>query len=962
MGHRRPHMEAASAAALALLLGAAVPAIGADKAVPSAHGGKPTAPQRFLVRGLDPALRSSRRGVVRVRIGLASDPVGQAAAGRVLRSALRGRVSTRDQRLLRRDPVARGRVAQRQELVRQAALTRLRRPARVAAASQRPLRLAIESAGGRVVESDPITNTVVAVVPRSILRTLAARVDVRAIEPAPSLRARAATGVGLSTGAIGAPSWWSAGFAGGTGPNDTSPVDLAISGDEIQQDHPAFHGVTFQTPPGGGGSGIDHGTAVASIAASRGAVGCTKCVPEDAERKGVAPGLDTVLDASLGYGNSYVWALGITQTLSTAGDQLAGATDPAEVISDSHGTQATTDDDMGLQVGDIIVSSLGTTLAYPAGNSGPGRSVEAQCIAYNSLCMGAYRHLGTEDPADDVMADFSSRGPSPAGRKKPDLVAIGITSYADRRWRDPGKGLWSASMDGTSWAAPQAAGAAALLAGSGISDPAMQKAILVNSARLGRSAPDQAMGTQTGWQPDWGWGALNLTAALSERTNGVASSVPGGSARFYRATSVGEADRATLVWHRRGTAACLTGQCIPHAMTLTNLDLQQLDPSTGAVQAQSISAIDNVEQVRSPGAAATAIYKVKATSTVDGLPAEPFALSAARPLTPLGTPQPSVTVDVAAGLQRPQETAIVTATVRNPSPDLTAEGASITLQLPAGVELASGAATRSLGTLATSSPTQTFSWTVRGTADGLKTITASAQASRYGETFTGTATDSYTVDATAPTPTIAAPQGTTAARALSVSWGATDAHSTVAHYDTEASVDGGAWSPWITTTTVGHAIYVATVDHRYRFRVRATDSLGNTSGWVESADVAIADPPADDRDRPTDPGGDGTTGTAPSKAAPRLTLSTIKRTRTRVAVAGRVDVSATGGVTVTYTTKAGRRTYRSRLFTGFKNGRFKLTLALPAKARSQKRGTLEIKYRGDHNFAAQSIRRTVVTR
>ncbi|MEA2444727.1 MAG: hypothetical protein QOJ12_2019, partial [Thermoleophilales bacterium] len=175
-------------------------------------------------------------------------------------------------------------------------------------------------------------------------------------------------------------------------------------------------------------------------------------------------------------------------------------------------------------------------------------------------------------------------------------------------------------------------------------------------------------------------------------------------------------------------------------MTLTNLDLQQLDPATGAVQAQSNSTIDNVEQVRSPAPAATAIYKVKATSTVDALPAEPFALGSARPLTPLGTPQPEVTLDVAAGVQRAQETATVTATVRNPSAELTAENASLTLELPAGVELVSGAQTRSLGTLPTSSPTQTFAWTVVGSTDGVKAITASAQASRYGETFTGTAT------------------------------------------------------------------------------------------------------------------------------------------------------------------------------------------------------------------------------
>ena len=136
-------------------------------------------------------------------------------------------------------------------------------------------------------------------------------------------------------------------------------------------------------------------------------------------------------------------------------------------------------------------------------------------------------------------------------------------------------------------------------------------------------------------------------------------------------------------------------------MTLTNLDLQQLDPATGAVQAQSNSAIDNVEQVRSPGAAADAIYKVKATSTVDGLAGR--AVRARRPLgrsrrSPLRSP--AVTVDVDAATQRASDTATVTATVRNPSADLTAENASVTLQLPAGVELLSGAQTRNLGTLA----------------------------------------------------------------------------------------------------------------------------------------------------------------------------------------------------------------------------------------------------------------------
>ncbi len=234
---------------------------------------------------------------------------------------------------------------------------------------------------------------------------------------------------------------------------------------------------------------------------------------------------------------------------------------------------------------------------------------------------------------------------------------------------------------------------------------------------------------------------MNLDQALAERTNGVATTVAGGGVRFFRATGVGATDRATLVWQRRAVG-CYQPGCFPRAMTLTNLDLQQLDPATGAAVAQSNSTIDNVEQVRSPGAAATALYKVKAATAVDGLAAEPFAVTGRRPLTALANPQPAVTLDVAAGTQRAGEPATVTATVRNPSADLTAEGTTLDLELPAGVELVDGAPTRSLGTLGTSSAPQTFTWTVKGTTDGLKNVIATAQASRYGETFTGTAADS----------------------------------------------------------------------------------------------------------------------------------------------------------------------------------------------------------------------------
>ena len=915
-----------------------------------------------MLRGVDPSLRSSRAPRVRVRIALRTSPVNRTLATAPYRAQLRGTLKARDQRLLRRDPASGPLIARRNEAARARALRRLSGRVRSAAVLQRPAWLAIERAGGRVLESDPVSNALVAELPHGVITAIARRRDVYSVEAAPVHR-RLATGLGLSSAAVGAPSFWTAGFTGGTGPNDASSIDVSIISDKMQHDHPAFAGIAFQTPSNAT-SASDHGTAVGSIAVSRGASGCGECVPADAEMKGVAPGVDSVLDASPQYGNGILWSLGVTQSLNTDGDVLPGAADPAEVINNSGGTLATADDSSSLQNLDYFVSTFGFAYALPAGNTGPAQSMHSGCIAYNSLCMGAYRHMGTESPVDDVMADFSSRGPSPGGRKKPDLVAIGVTMYAERRWADAAKPLWSGSMDGTSWAAPQAAGAAALLAGSGISDPALQKAILINSSRLGRATPSDPMGTQSGWQPDWAWGALDLDRALTERTHGVASSVPGGSARFYRATGVSAADRATVVWHRRANLTCEPLTCPPIPMTLTNLDLQQLDPATGAVQAQSNSAIDNVEQIRSPGAAATAIYKVKATSSVDGLAAEPFAVTAARPLTPLATPQPAVTLDIAAGTQRTGETATVTATVRNPSADLTAEEASVTLQLPAGVEIVSGAQTRSLGTLATSSPTQTFTWAVKGTSDGIKALTAQAQASRYGETFTSSATDSFTVDATPPAPTIAAPQGTTASRSLAVTWGASDSFSSIASYDVEVAVDGGAWSPWITGTTLTRATYTGAVGHRYRFRVRATDSLGNGSEWLESSEATVADPPTTGNPETdlgggnpggADPGG----GTIATKAKLKVTLRSVKRTRAGVLVQGKVDAKATGGVTVTYTTKVGRKIYRARRYVRVAKGRFKVSLRLPAKARRAKRGTVQIKYRGDSSFAPLTITRGV---
>lgn len=534
-------------------------------------------------------------------------------------------------------------------------------------------------------------------------------------------------------------------------------------------------------------------------------------------------------------------------------------------MSNSHGSIADADDSGALQRVDKLISAYGVLIAYPSGNEGPGRTVNASCIAYDTLCMGGFTPRGTVDPADDVIEDFSSRGPTPGGRKKPDLVAVATSEFANQHWIRDGR-LWSGGS-GTSLAAPQGAAAAALLAGSGIAAPIAQKAILINSARQGRATPTSAMGTQTGWQPDWGWGALDLDSALKERTHFYMREVAGGDAHFYRATAQAAGDRATLVWNRRAVG-CIAPGCNTTALTLSNLELEQLDPQTGAVEARSASAIDNVEQVRSPGGGEV-IYKVKAASTVDGLPGEPYALAARRQVTPLVTPRPTARVTLPTTAARPGDTVQVMAEIKNPSPDLSADGAHAAIALPPGVELAPGsnAPTQHLGSLGPNASV-VVAWTVKATGDATNRISVNTGATRYGETFTSSGSASF-VSASVP-----------------------------------ADVPSGE-------------------------------------------PVVIVPPPIAPEPTALPP-----TTPATTRSSPALRVRSVKRSGSRVVIAGTISPYASRRLTFDIRGSAGKRHVRQRL-QGFPvAGRFKLSVRLPRRLT----GTLTVRYDGDDALAAGTSR------
>jgi len=761
---------------------------------------------------------------------------------------LSGRLSPEQLAALRHAP--RGRAARsvfvQKQGERSRVLDELQPTASAAQRSLRPVAQAVGREGGSIVEVDILSMSVTALVPRGGLEALQASPAIGTVVRSPALKP---LGLDTSTATVGAPSFWQAGFLGGTGSTDRVPANLAILGDKVDETHPAFAARPdlFERPDRTSADGDLHGTAVASLAVSQGTSSCPDnytCLSDDISPSyiGASYGVHKLLDATMpgGY-DARAWSLGIDQTDPLSGADLAGAHNQANVFSGSFGSyDVGSEDSHELQGTDVLPSQYGTAYALSAGNDGPAQSLSSPCIAYDTICAAGVDPRFTSDPSDDKIADFSSRGPTPAGRKKPDLAAVAVTTAANSFWRSEHH-IWRFET-GTSYAAPQAAAAATLLAGSGITDPLAQKAILIDSARSGRVTPSAPMGTQTTWQSDWGWGELDLADALNERTNFYTDTVPGGGVRFY-AAAVQPGDRATLVWNRRVTSCLIAGCITPKASALTNLDLEVLDAASGARGALSASDKDNVEQVRAP-AAGSVIYKVRASSAVDGLDAEPYAIAARRQVTPLANPQPTVASAISSRTARRGGPVELTATIANPSPDLTAESATASLHLPSGATLARGsaAASQALGTVAKAGQpgsTRVVHWKVQGTSDGLKRLAVTASATRYGETFASNASSDLRVDGTAPRVAVSARRLSAHSTTIRVAWRGRDAGVGLRAFDVQATSDGRHYRRLRPRGRKPELRYRARRGHVYRFRVRASDRLGNRSRYAYSRRVTV---------------------------------------------------------------------------------------------------------------------------
>ena len=290
-----------------------------------------------------------------------------------------------------------------------------------------------------------------------------------------------------------------------------------------------------------------HGTHVAGIVAGNAS---TKEVDDNGAfwGLGVAPGahlvVERIFDGAGGFRAPPTYAKLMQDAVRSGayvgsnswGDDVAGQYDLSAAEFDGFVRDADPD----------IPGEQAYVLEFSAGNAGPGpQTIDSPAVAKNVIATGATDNNRFEFPlygdGQEVMADFSSRGPCEDGRIKPDITAPGTWISSLRSVYANDDNAWGPISDyymyqgGTSQAGPHASGACAVVVqwyrathGGATPSPALVKAMLINSADdMGTATiPDNGglFGGDAGADPgtivvgdtapapnnDEGWGRINL--------------------------------------------------------------------------------------------------------------------------------------------------------------------------------------------------------------------------------------------------------------------------------------------------------------------------------------------------------------------------------------------------------------------------------------------------------------------
>ena len=338
--------------------------------------------------------------------------------------------------------------------------------------------------------------------------------------------------------------------------------------------------------------------------------------------------------------------------------------------------------------------------------------------------------------------------------------------------------------------------------------PPLYKALLLNSAEdRGTAGGDTA----------YGWGYIDLQAAYQQRANVREGNVTAGPVHyvFYRG-SAAAGDKATLVWNRHST---YNGASYPlvYSATANDLDLLSYNEAGGSLISSSTRTVDNVEQVSAPGAVASMVYKVNVPGSLSGVTREHYAI--VLPSGAVGAAAPSLTAAVSGPPAMEMGAPFtITANVTDVG-GLAAQAVSVTLTLPPGLVLVSGANPQTVGRI-TAGGMRAATWQVSGVTLGPKTVTATATSVSYEETFSATSApySVVIVDSVPPTSSVDTLPATTTSSSFSVTATAYDLGG-VASVELFYRHNGGSYlsygtdnlAPWAwmfdTTSTFGDGFY-----------------------------------------------------------------------------------------------------------------------------------------------------------
>ncbi len=584
-----------------------------------------------------------------------------------------------------------------------------------------------------------------------------------------------------------------------------------------------------------------HGTGTAGIVAST-----------HATYKGMAFGLDKIINGaghnsmseSECFGNQD-WVIDATQHGS----------DGPEVINNSYSLYGHTDEYGSFErYMDSIVDDLNISVTKSAGNRGPGYAGTEQLgypQSHNLISVANLDIKNTCSTSDDIIThEYSSRGPTDSGRRKPDITAPGTGTYTT----GPDSTTDMQILGGTSSAAPHVAGGCLLLRDAGVVSAMAQKAILINTATTWTDGATLSDYTDDGpvagdrWDDTYGWGILDLGHAYTHRADYFSSSV---IARNNNATDddyklfkghMYTNDKVTMNWHRR--AVFNDDQAPVTYYTLADLNLRLYDESDGDdLDDDIISNNENVHQVSANGSYDVVVKAYAWSTSIDGLTSEPFVLATEENFQTASPPEFYSNYS-RPNYVGPSQTFDITARTFNDG-EVTAHDITFTLSDIANITVNVNN-TRTLPSIPPD-PTRAnpeeiiYSLTTSGATAGTHWLPLNITSNCYDETYTFDRANgvSIIVDATPPIATCTTLQYTNSTP-IAVNWQASDTQTGVKNtylyvkgpgqgsYSFASMYDSGTSGVFNYTPTLGEGIYY--------FAVRSIDNGGTWEAYPTSPD------------------------------------------------------------------------------------------------------------------------------